>query len=371
MQFKLFALAGLTSLAAAQSNQTLAQVLNSTAELSNLTALLSSAGLVTTLDAASDITILAPNNAAFADFMSSPAANASNDTLAALLTYHVINGTYVNFTDPAFVGTYLNTAPYGNITGGQAVEVRNSTVYSGLRANSSISGSPVNFTGGVVHIIDHVLTLPQTISDTALSFGLSSFYGAVSNASLVDTVNSAMDVTVFVPNNAAFQAIGSALPNLTMDNITSILSYHVINGTVAYSSLLSNESVGTLQGNNLTITVHNSSAVYVNSARVIIPDIIVANGVVHVIDEVLNPNNSTAPSSGGSSGQPAFSGATSASEAPYTSNLPSATTTVDTSSAAAGATATSSSSSGGAWMPGPTGSFGAAALGGLALIMQL
>lgn len=35
-----------------------------------------------------------------------------------------------------------------------------------------------------------------------------------------------MDVTVFVPNNAAFQAIGSAVGNLTMSQLTSILEYH-------------------------------------------------------------------------------------------------------------------------------------------------
>lgn len=39
-----------------------------------------------------------------------------------------------------------------------------------------------------------------------------------------------------------------------------------------------------MNGGQLTITVNNGS-VFVNSARVVLPDVLVANGVVHVIDK--------------------------------------------------------------------------------------
>lgn len=112
-----------------------------------------------------------------------------------------------------------------------------------------------------------------------------------------------MDLTVFVPNNAAFEAIGSAVGNLTMEQLAGILAYHgklppcqictllstlttaVVNGTVGYSSTLMNGSKLTaMNGEMLTITIDNSS-VFVNSAKVVQADVLVANGVVHVIDK--------------------------------------------------------------------------------------
>ena len=59
----------------------------------------------------------------------------------------------------------------------------------------------------------------------------------------------------------------------------------VVNGTVGYSSTLVNGTMLTsMSGMNLTITVSNDS-VFVNSAKVITPDVLVANGVVHVVDK--------------------------------------------------------------------------------------
>ena len=84
----------------------------------------------------------------------------------------------------------------------------------------------INFTGGVIHVIDTVLTIPQTIAATAEAAGLSAAAGALTQTNLVDAVDNLMDVTVFVPNNAAFQAIGSAVGNLTMAQLSSILEYH-------------------------------------------------------------------------------------------------------------------------------------------------
>ena len=84
----------------------------------------------------------------------------------------------------------------------------------------------MNFTGGVIHVVDNVLTEPQNISTTAVAAGLSSAAGALMNTSLVNPLDTMMDVTVFVPNNTAFQAIGSALGSLNTQQLASILEYH-------------------------------------------------------------------------------------------------------------------------------------------------
>lgn len=110
-----------------------------------------------------------------------------------------------------------------------------------------------------------------------------------------------------------------------MENLTSILTYHVVNGTVAYSSMLENDmTVPSLAGGELRISVEGTD-IFVNSAKVLIPNVLVANGVIHVIDNVLNPNNTeTEPDTAAEVQTPAFEGATS------TDNLGSLTSGVPT-----------------------------------------
>lgn len=227
---------------------------------------------------------------------------------------------------------------------------------------------------------------------TALPANLTALAGALVATDLLQTLESAGDLTIFAPTNAAFSAISSAAGNLTAQQATSLLEYHVINGTVAYSSSLGNGSVETVAGESVNITVEDG-AVFVNSARVILADVLYAGGVIHVIDAVLNPNNATAPEPDTTTAVAQFSGASSGTAVPYTSQLPSysASTTYSgltetTADVAAGyetqtgngAVGTgaggsgnmgggSSSSSGMAAMP--TGAIGAAALfGGAALV---
>jgi uncharacterized surface protein with fasciclin (FAS1) repeats len=375
----LFKSLAVSALAAAALAQDLTTLLANRTELSNLTTYLGLfPDLVGQLASLQNITLLAPNNDAFARLLNSSAGAAlvQNDTtlIQALFTYHVLEGTYTNFTDTQFIPTLLQPPQFTNVTGGQVVEAvagDNSTAFfSGLLNNASSIGSPLNYTGGVVHIIDDVLIIPQNVSETAIQANLTALAGALTSADLVETVDYLSDVTIFAPNNAAFEAIGSALPNLTTEDLTSILQYHVIQGTVGYSTLLQNGSVQTVQGNNVTIEIVDGD-VFVNSARVVVADVLVANGVVHVIDNVLNPNNATATANPSEeTGSPAFSGASSASSVPFTSGVPTPTASAATESAP-GATGASSSSTGAA-MPVNTGAIGAAALfGGAALVMNM
>jgi uncharacterized surface protein with fasciclin (FAS1) repeats len=128
------------------------------------------------------------------------------------------------------------------------------------------------------------LTVPLNDSATALAANLTALAGALNDTGLTNTVDELRDVTIFAPNNAAFQAIGSALPNLSMSDLAGILAYHVVNGTVGYSSTLSNTTLKSLGGGDLTIRIEGGS-VFVNSAKVVTADVLVANGVVHVIDK--------------------------------------------------------------------------------------
>lgn len=225
----------------------------------------------------------------------------------------------------------------------------------------------IAYDNGVVHVIDRFLVVPANVSTTALAANLTSVFGALGTADLVEAVDTTPDVTIFAPSNMAFQNIGSALGNISTEALTSVLTYHVINGTIGYSSTLTNTTIPTLNGAPLTITVVNGT-VYVNSAKVIVPDVLVANGVVHVIDNVLNPANSTAkPDPAMSTQMPAFPGASFVPNVPFTSGVP-----TPTAPAATPAGGSASSAASGAAMPMRTGAVGAAALfGGAALVYNM
>jgi uncharacterized surface protein with fasciclin (FAS1) repeats len=146
----------------------------------------------------------------------------------------------------------------------------------------------VNFTGGTIHVVNGILATPQNVTNTLSNSNLTAAVGAIRAADLTQTLTGASDVTIFAPNNDAFNAIGSIVGNLTKEQLTSILGYHVVAGTVAYSTGLSNSTVTTQSGSNITITVIDGD-VFVNTARVTVPDILVDNGVVHVIDQYVSP----------------------------------------------------------------------------------
>ena len=241
----------------------------------------------------------------------------------------------------------------------------------------------------MLHIIDSVLTVPTGLLATAELANLTAFAGALAATDLLSTLEVASDLTIFAPTNAAFSAISSVAGGLSKKQAASLLEYHVINGTVAYSSSISNGSVATAAGSKVNTAIEDS-AIFVNSARVVIADILFSGGVIHVIDAVLNPNNVTKPDSSVTTPVIEFAKATSGSAVPYTSDVsysPSRTVpalTATTNAVAKGYTAPakgghgsgsgsgSGSSSSSGIAVGPTGVIGAAALfGGAALLANL
>ncbi|KAH7242202.1 FAS1 domain-containing protein [Fusarium tricinctum] len=327
----------LSGLVTAQSRPNLTAALGSeNSTLSELTGLISAQpSLLRDLGRLRNVTILAPSNDALKELLKDTAIArmVENDpsAVASLLQYHVLNGTYYasNITGmdgPAFVPTLLSNATYANVTGGQRVEVMamNDTVsfYSGFRAQSNVTKADLNFTGGVIHIINRVLTIPKNLSDTAIAANLSAVAGALTESNLVSNLTRARNITVFAPSNSAFANIGSILANVSESDLMNILEYHVINNTVAYSTDLEDGSLDTAAGEKVNIKIDNGT-VYVNEAKVIVPNVLIANGVVHVIDGVLNPDKPSATANPTASTQEAaFSGASSVSDIPFTSGVP-------------------------------------------------
>jgi uncharacterized surface protein with fasciclin (FAS1) repeats len=123
--------------------------------------------------------------------------------------------------------------------------------------------------------------LPQLNTSAALgALGATNLVGS-SNSSNLDTLQ---DITVFVPNNAAFLSIASLFQNASTETLRSVLGYHAVLGSVVFSGDVTNTTVKTAQGSDLSLSVGNNGTVYVDNARVVVPNILLSNGVAHIID---------------------------------------------------------------------------------------
>jgi transforming growth factor-beta-induced protein len=179
------------------------------------------------------------------------------------------------------------------------------------------------FNGGVVQVIDSLLIPPSNLSDTTNAFNLTSFQGAVYTTQQMTTFSETPNVTIFAPANEAFQALGSALTEMAVSELATIMDYMVLPDEVVYSTGLTNSTkFRTQQGGDITV-LHFGNNVYINSAQLLASDILIANGVLHVIDNVLDWQAPSAqPNPALPTQVPVFPSANSVADLPFTSAIP-------------------------------------------------
>jgi uncharacterized surface protein with fasciclin (FAS1) repeats len=99
--------------------------------------------------------------------------------------------------------------------------------------------------------------------------------------------------TVFAPTDAAFSNLGLDPSNvgtaLSGDDLTQILLYHVARGRRDASDVTSSSRVRTLQGEFLSVSGAELEDATGRTATIIATDVPAANGIIHVIDEVVLP----------------------------------------------------------------------------------
>jgi len=137
-----------------------------------------------------------------------------------------------------------------------------------------------------------------TIVDLAVATpDLSTLVTALTAGKLVETLSGPGPFTVFAPTNEAFAALpASTLAKLldpaNLAELDNVLTYHVASGSVHAADLTDGEMIPTVEGEDVVATV-NSTGVFINDAAVTTADVDASNGVVHIIDAVLIPNNLT------------------------------------------------------------------------------
>lgn len=117
---------------------------------------------------------------------------------------------------------------------------------------------------------------------------------------LLTNLNIPGNTTVFAPTNLAFETFFSNnnitnVDNLDIDVITNLVLNHVVTGeflsnnlSSGYVSTLATRGVGNNQV-NLSMYVNTTDGVLLNgTTKVISPDVDANNGVIHIVDSVIN-----------------------------------------------------------------------------------
>ncbi|CAI0647016.1 unnamed protein product [Colletotrichum noveboracense] len=280
------------------------------------------------------VTIVAPSNAAFENIPGTQLNaiwNESDPSIAVpILEYHILQGTVS--TDALVSGpsvlrsSLLQDSAWTNVTGGQNVLVNKQpgdvivfTSSEGIRT-TQVEGD-IKFAGGLVQVVDNLLIPPARLENTTESFKLPAFLGALYAAKLIPAISNEKNVTIFAPRNEAFQRIAGSVKNMDSNAVKKFLNYHVVPGRVLASSDLKNGTNLTTLASQSLRTIRSGNNLFLNSAQIIQPDILIANGIMHIIDNVLNPDVPSNPSPDAASQPPVFP-ESSASGLPFTTALP-------------------------------------------------
>ena len=260
-----------------------------------LEAAVGAAGLVDALNGDGPFTVFAPTDAAVVALTEALGITAEEllalPNLGDILQYHVVAASAfsTDLSDGQMIGTL------------QGSDVTVTINMDGVFINEAmVTVADIAADNGVVHVIDAVLLPPAPVSNTVVDVIVNSedhtvLEAAVLAADLAGALSAEGPFTVFAPTDAAFTALMEALEIsaeelLAFEGLTDVLLYHVVGAQALAADLSDGQEITTLLDQDVTITI-NGMGVFVNTAMVTVADIMADNGVVHVIDAVLLPQD--------------------------------------------------------------------------------
>jgi transforming growth factor-beta-induced protein len=251
------------------------------------------------------LTVFAPTDEAFAAlgeetlaFLKDP-ANLS--ALEAVLLHHAFLGNIYSAgllnVVPTRSRSAAGTSSYWYLEG-ETLEIR----------DASVTEADILGRNGVFHVIDEVMLLPSIVDllgdipEYQQPFNFTSLLGALELAGLsdvleIDDLNGPTLYTLLAPTNEAFANAPALLDKFVQEgwietHLTAVLLNHVAAGAVNSSTVVTLPSIGTVSGEELTVSV-NGTSVKINDADVVTVDHYPYNGIIHGIDEVLVPPSMT------------------------------------------------------------------------------
>jgi len=165
----------------------------------------------------------------------------------------------------------------------------NSGTTGSNESNKSQEEAPTTGSSGVKDDVSN----PNVVQIAVGSKDHTTLVTAVTTAELVDVLSTTGPFTVFAPTNAAFDLLPAGtvtdlLKPENKDKLTTILQYHVYVGVLKVDALQDGQSLGMVDGGNVTITKKDGKT-FINGNSEIVASVPASNGIVHVVSAVLLP----------------------------------------------------------------------------------
>jgi len=278
----------------------LSETLKTLPDFSTLVEALEAASLTTQLDGA-PVTIFAPTNAAFDTFLTNAGYPSVGDVpigeLKNLLLNHVLDG-YSFFSDLS--NGYVNTLATVEFDGliypvDMGVNVDDFL----LNGSAGVKDTDIDGVNGIIHTVDQVIT-PADVADLANSAGnLGNLVESLATVNLVNSLQTDGPFTVFAPTDDALQ--WSTSMGLDLELLEAILALHVVDGNIRSEDLFDDQLIDNFSfivdgtdtytirfgADGTTQIVETGSNPERIIARITMADIQAANGVIHLIDNVI------------------------------------------------------------------------------------
>jgi len=288
-----------SSVIAQDANKSLRDNVAENPQLKSLSALISAnEGIAKVFSEEGPMTLLAPSDSAIEYFGSSNLPQDAKE-IEKILRYHVVNkaANVTELIDHKYPNTFLTEGVNLPDKAGQVVVVtpkgsKNATISDGINEAKIVQGD-LAAKDSYIHVIDTVLMPPKSPSETARQVeDLSTYVNTLITKDQLSTIDDAKEITIFAPNNDAFGQLSKSV--LESDGIKDILKYHIVKGVLYFRVITNGTKSKTSQGDDVLITVDGED-VSVNGAKVVRADILTNNGVMHIIDTVLDPKSKSAP----------------------------------------------------------------------------
>ncbi len=286
-------------------SNTIADFVASNDDYSSLEAALEVTGLTATLDGTTNYTVFAPDNDAFAAFLSdsgfSDLSEVPTDVLTQVLMNHVQSGmiTSGDLTTGYIESMAMGSASEENLS--MYIDTSDGVIINGV---SNVVTADVEVDNGIIHAVDAVIGLPDITTFAMADPTFETLVAALTREdsyTFVETLMMTSDpapFTVFAPTNDAFGALLEELEVESLNDISGevladVLSYHVVAGANVRSGDLSDGmEVTMLNEDSTTVNVGDTVTLTDSSGRtstVVATDVQANNGVIHVLDMVLLP----------------------------------------------------------------------------------
>lgn len=264
-------------------------------ELSTLVELIIQAESLATLEGDGPLTLLAPVNSAFDSLPGGFLESLSQDQLAEILSYHIIpdnvDSDNLEEDEQAFA-TVQEDSVYITIDDSSS---SNNIIWINL--NSVVTGTDIEASNGRIHKIDDVL-LPDAYLDVfeimykryqTNKFACTCVSGRTGLRPVLKNTES--EFTVFAPSDAAFESRSEDVDNLSDDELKNLMNYHIIPAKVVSGDLTDGQTLTARNNAELTISIAIDGTISINNGAAVVQtaDLEGTNGLVYIIDTVLEP----------------------------------------------------------------------------------